>query len=106
MTYWLLDAGFLAAVLVVAIAAGARIRRRSRRSAGRVGAAAGIAAAIVVVLTAAFDNLLIAAGIIAYDRTGMSGLTVGLAPLEDFAYAIAAGIGLPSLWVLLGRDDR
>ena len=40
--------------------------------------------------TAIFDNAIIAAGLVAYDKTKISGLYIGLAPVEDFAYAIAA----------------
>ena len=105
MTYWLLNLGFLVVVVGLAVAALLRLRR-TRRPARRLAGAVAIALGVVVLLTAVFDNVLIAAGIIDYDRSGMSGLTVGLAPIEDFAYAIAAAIGLPSLWVLLGRDDR
>jgi lycopene cyclase domain-containing protein len=104
VTYWLLNTGFLLVVAIVAAAALVRARR-SKGRARRLVAAAGIAVAVVVVLTAVFDNLLILGGIIAYDRGGRSGLEVGLAPLEDFSYAVAAAIGLPSLWVLLGRSD-
>ena len=58
-----------------------------------------------------FDNVLVGTGIVGYDPDLISGAKIGVAPLEDFAYAIAAIILLPSLWALLGgavsiRDRR
>ena len=45
-------------------------------------------------------------GLVGYDRALISGAFIGVAPLEDFAYAVAAAILLPSLWALLGgRKD-
>jgi hypothetical protein len=40
-------------------------------------------------------------GIVAYDPHVISGLRLGVAPVEDFAYAIAAAVLLPCLWSLL-----
>ena len=93
MTYWTLNAIFLAVILVVAILA----RRRVRWP------AVGITAAILLVMTAVFDNIMISIGLVAYNESLISGAFIGVAPLEDFAYTIAAAVGLPSLWVLLGR---
>ena len=95
MTYWALNAIFLAVVLVVAILA----RRRLRW------AAVGITAAVLLVMTAVFDNIMISVGLVAYNESLISGAFIGVAPLEDFAYAIAAIVGLPSLWVLLARGE-
>ena len=101
MSYLLLDAVFLAAA--VAVAALALSQRRVGRQ--RI-AAVGIALAALLVLTAVFDTVMIAVGLVAYDPELLIGLRVGLAPLEDFAYPIAAAVLLPSLWVLLaGADD-
>jgi len=96
VTYWALNAVFLAAVAVLAIVAIA-----SRRS-PRWGAVA-LAAAIVLVMTAVFDNVMISVGLVAYDPEHTSGVRLGVAPIEDFAYAIAAVVALPCLWNLLGR---
>ena len=93
MTYWTLNAIFLAVILLVAILA----RRRVRWP------AVGITAAILLVMTAVFDNIMISIGLVAYNESLISGAFIGVAPLEDFAYTIAAVVGLPSLWVLLGR---
>lgn len=94
MTYWMLNAVFLGIVLGVAVVAG--IARRSPRWRG-----VGLATIVVLVLTALFDNVLVATGIVGYDPALISGAKIGVAPLEDFAYAIAAVVLLPSLWSLL-----
>lgn len=56
---------------------------------------------ILCLLTAVFDNLMIAAGLFDYAQAPLSGLRLGLAPLEDFAYPIGAALLLPGLWLLL-----
>ncbi|TLM87708.1 lycopene cyclase domain-containing protein [Pseudarthrobacter sp. NamE5] len=103
MTYWALNAVFLTVALAVAIAA-MRVLTAARRKA--VLAAAGGAAVVVLVLTAVFDNLMIAAGLFSYSSDRISGVSVGLAPLEDFAYPVAAVLLLPSLWIVLGERSR
>jgi lycopene cyclase domain-containing protein len=95
MTYWLLNVAFLAVVAAVALAA--VLSRRSPRW-----ASVGLVLVVVLVLTAAFDNVMIAIGLVGYSASRISGVFVGVAPLEDFAYAIAAVVLLPSLWTLLG----
>jgi len=100
MTYWALNAVFLAVALGVGIAAVMKLRGRGRRVA--LGAA-GCTTAVVLVLTAVFDNLMIAAGLFTYSSEHISGVTLGLAPLEDFSYPVAAVLLLPSLWILLGE---
>ncbi len=98
MTYLLLDLPFLAAVALVALAA--VLTRRAPRWRG-----VGLAAIVLLVLTAVFDNVLVASGIVGYDPDRISGVLVGVAPIEDFAYAIAAVVLLPSLWELVGGFD-
>jgi lycopene cyclase domain-containing protein len=100
MTYWALDSIFLG--VVAAIALGAILTRRAPRW-----LAVLIAAGALLVLTAVFDNVMIAIGLVGYNRALISGVFVGRAPLEDFAYTIAAIVLLPSLWTLLaGRRER
>lgn len=94
MTYLLLNLPFLAVVAVVAGAA-VLVRRAPRWR------AVGFAAIVVLVLTAVFDNVLVGVGIVGYDPDLISGVRVGVAPIEDFAYAVAAIVLLPSLWALL-----
>jgi lycopene cyclase domain-containing protein len=94
MTYWALNAFFLGFVALVAVAA-ALTRRAPRWR------AVALAGAVLLVTTAVFDNVMIAVGLVGYDETLISGAFVGIAPLEDFAYAIAAAVLLPALWHLL-----
>jgi lycopene cyclase domain-containing protein len=94
MTYWALNAPFLGFAALVALSA--ILARRSP-----VWRAVGLAALGVLLLTAVFDNVLVGAGIVGYNATRISGAFVGVAPLEDFSYAIAAALLLPSLWGLL-----
>lgn len=89
--------GLAAAVLVVA----AVVRRPGRRW----WTATGLTLPALLVLTAVFDNVMIAADLFRYDDAITSGLRVGLAPLEDFAWPLAAGLGLPAVALLAGRDE-
>lgn len=100
MTYWMLNAVFLLPALVAGAAA-AVVLKGHRRTVAL--SAAGGAAVVVLVLTAVFDNIMIAVGLFSYAPGLISGLSVGLAPLEDFAYPVAAVLLLPALWILLGE---
>lgn len=95
MTYWLLNAVFLALVAGLVIAVVARQRSPQWR-------AIAITMGILLVMTAVFDNVMISVGLVGYSTDAISGAFVGVAPLEDFAYTVAAVVGLPSLWMLLG----
>ncbi len=100
MTYWALNAIFLAVVAVVAVVA--LLSRRAPRWVAML-----IALGVLLVVTAVFDNVLIGLGFVGYDRALISGAFIGKAPLEDFAYTVAAAVLLPSLWTLLSRKrDR
>ncbi|MBD2766131.1 lycopene cyclase domain-containing protein [Kocuria sp. cx-455] len=97
MTYWdvnFIFLGFAALVLVVAVL----LRRPGPLFWGALGAST----VLLFVLTAVFDNLMIAVGIMTYTDQNISGVQVGLAPLEDFAYPLAGVLLLPALWLLLG----
>ena len=95
MTYWALNAVFLGVVALVAVAAILARRGPSWR-------AVGLAAIPLLVLTAVFDNVLVGTGIVGYGADRISGVLIGVAPLEDFCYTVAAVVLLPSLWSLLG----
>ncbi|HEX4444591.1 MAG TPA: lycopene cyclase domain-containing protein [Galbitalea sp.] len=99
MTYWMLNAIFLAAVVVVAVVS--LVVKRSPRWLSVL-----IACGILLVLTAVFDNVMIGIGLVGYDRTKISGLFIYRAPIEDFAYTVAAAVLLPSLWMLIGGAGR
>jgi lycopene cyclase domain-containing protein len=102
MTYALVSLPFLAVALIVLLVA--LLRRPQAR--GRRLAAAGVAFAVLVVLTAVFDNIMIAAGLFEYSSAHRSGVSVGLAPIEDFLYPLAGVLLLPALWTLLERPTR
>lgn len=91
MTYALLTLPFLVLAAAVALST-IRLPRFGRRM-----AASGLAAAGLILLTAVFDNLMIAAGLFTYPEEHLSGLRVGLAPIEDFSYPLAAAFLLPAL---------
>lgn len=112
MTYLLLNVVFLVAILVFWVVAMAVHGRRARRriASGEVTAtprprrrmaALLLTLAVLLVLTAIFDNLIVGLGIVGYDEAKISGVLVGVAPLEDFAYTVAAVFALPALWMLL-----
>ena len=61
----------------------------------------------LLVLTAVFDNLIIMFDIVHYDVQKILGLYVGIAPIEDFMYAVMAVILVPALWhKLKGKDAQ
>jgi lycopene cyclase domain-containing protein len=100
VSYWALNAFFLGAVAVVAIVA--IVARRPPRW-----LAVLAAAAILLIVSAVFDNIMIGIGLVGYNRSLISGVFIGIAPVEDFAYAVTSVVLLPSLWALLGRKgDR
>lgn len=86
--YILLDAAFLLPLFVLAV-------RRWRTLLCRHVLYTAIA---LVVLTVVFDNLMIAAGVMAYDPAHICGLKLGLAPIEDFAYTLAAVVYVAIWW--------
>lgn len=100
MTYPLIVLPFLllAAVLAVATVRRPHFARRMLAS--------SITAVVLVLLTAVFDNVMIAADLFTYPEGHLSGLRVGLAPLEDFSYPIAAAFAVPALFTLFGGRDR
>lgn len=105
MTYLSLSIVFLliaATVLAIALAT-ARDRTALLGRWWRPVVAAGVA---LMVLTAIFDNVMIATGLMVYEPEHLAGILLGSAPLEDFAYPLAGLLLLPSLWLLLGRFSR
>jgi len=96
MTYALLCAVFVAAAAVVAAIAW-------RRAPHGHAAALALTAIVLIALTAVFDTVMIATGLFGYADAHISGLRVGLAPVEDFAYPVAGLLLLTAVWNLLGR---
>lgn len=93
-TYLLLNLAFLGLVALVAVATWMTRRTPAWRL-------VGLTAIPLVALTAVFDNVLVGLHIVSYDRSLISGAVLGVAPVEDFAYALAAVVLLPCLWSLL-----
>ena len=98
-TYLWLAAGVAVPVVIAALVVLARAGRRVL-----LAALAGLV--VLVALTAVFDNVIVGTGIVAYDRTRILGLRIGVAPVEDFSYAVVAALALPALWVLGRRPTR
>ncbi|MCC2320744.1 lycopene cyclase domain-containing protein [Cellulomonas xiejunii] len=61
---------------------------------------------VLCVLTAVFDTIMIDVGLYVFDPAKILGVYLWGAPLEDFAYAIAAAVLVPVLWTVLGRSPR
>ncbi len=97
MTYPLIILPFAAVTLAVTLATARRPRfaERMRWSA--------LVAVVLVALTAVFDNVMIAAGLFTYPEQHLSGIRVGLAPIEDFSYPLCAAFLLPAVATLLER---
>ncbi|MGO3208777.1 lycopene cyclase domain-containing protein [Brachybacterium sp. AOP42-E1-35] len=57
--------------------------------------------AVLLVMTVLFDSLMIAADLFRFEESLLLGWRIGLAPVEDLAWPLAAGLLLPSLWLLL-----
>jgi small toxic polypeptide LdrA/B/C/D len=95
----------LLCALFVALAALAAALTWRRRPPGHLRALV-LTAVVLVVLTAVFDNLMIAAGLFAYSDEQISGLRIGQAPIEDFAYPIAGLLLLTALWNLGARGEH
>ena len=88
MTYLLLSATVMALVAIYAF-----LMRHWWVTKPLVGTAA-----VMLTLTAIFDNVIIGTGIVAYDPEKISGIKIGVAPIEDFAYAVLAIVLVPSLF--------
>ena len=80
MSYLGLNAIFLGAVVLVGLAMRKQLPWR----------AIFLSTGVLVIATAIFDNLIVGTGIVAYDESLILGIKIGFAPIEDFAYALAA----------------
>jgi lycopene cyclase domain-containing protein len=56
-------------------------------------------------LTMVFDTAMIAADLYVYAEDKILGIYLWGAPLEDFAYAIAASLAMPVVWTVLGARE-
>jgi lycopene cyclase domain-containing protein len=105
VTYALLAVVFVSLAVLLAALATPRLSRP-----GRWWSAVLATGALLVVLTAVFDNLMIAVGLFRYPQSALVGPRVLLAPVEDFAWPVFAALALPALWEMLsfagGRSRR
>ena len=97
MNYVALNAVFLSIVAVLLVATFIVVKRRFPWRASL------LTLGVVLVLTAVFDNVMIGVGLVAYDEALLSGLYIGIAPLEDFAYTLAIAAIVPCVWMLTER---
>lgn len=100
MTYTLIVIPFAVLTAIVTLASARRPRFGQRMT------ASALTAAALILLTAVFDNLMIAAGLVVYPPDKLSGMRIGLAPIEDFAYPLCGAFLLPAVYALLNRRDE
>jgi lycopene cyclase domain-containing protein len=62
--------------------------------------------AVVLLMTAVFDNVIVGLGIVDYDPLRILGARLGVAPIEDFGYAIVGAFGIPALWNRLHKLSK
>lgn len=102
MTYASLALLFVTAAAVVALLA-----TGTGRLPQRWWSATLCVGALLLVLTVAFDSLMIAADLFRYGDGALLGLRVLLVPVEDLAWPVVAVLLVPALWELLdGRERR
>lgn len=88
-------------VVIIAVCIGLR-EKPSRPSKAWV-----ISLTSLLLLTAVFDNLIIAKQIVGYDTSKLLGIYLGAIPIEDFMYAILAVILVPATWRKIGvKHDK
>lgn len=61
---------------------------------------------VLMVFSIVFDNIMIGIGLVAYDTSKISGIYIGVAPIEDFFYTLVAVILLPSVWELMASGAK
>lgn len=103
-TYLWLSVAVLAPVL--ALSAVAILLRPGPLGRARTLLACAATLACLILLTVVFDSVIVGTGIVGYDESRILGVRIGVAPVEDFAYPIAAAFALPALWCLLARRSR
>lgn len=60
----------------------------------------------LLIVTAVFDNFIVGSGIVAYNPDTLSGIFIGFAPIEDFAYTLVAAVLIPLTWWWLGSRQE
>ncbi|MBC7708181.1 lycopene cyclase domain-containing protein [Polaromonas sp.] len=62
--------------------------------------------AVLLLMTAVFDSVIIALNLVDYDTSHILGVYIGKAPIEDFAYTIAAAVLVPLLWEQGAKHEK
>lgn len=100
MTYVALSVPFLVFAAAAALLLPRHLGSRARRLHW---SAIALTVLGLFVLTAIFDSLMIGSGLFFYAEDHLWGPRIGLAPVEDFSYPLAAALLLPGLWVFLTK---
>jgi lycopene cyclase domain-containing protein len=60
----------------------------------------------MLLVTLVFDNVIIGLEIVGYDKSKISGILLGLAPIEDFAYTVVAVLAVSIIWTKLTKEKK
>jgi len=96
MTYLALNVTFMLIAFVI-------LNLVSRKSPWR---AIGFTMLWMLLVTLVFDNVIIGLDIVGYDETKISGILLGLAPIEDFAYTVVAVLAVGIIWTKLTKEKK
>ena len=96
MTYLALNMTFMLIAFVT-------LNLVSRKSPWR---AIGFTMCWMLLVTLVFDNIIIGLEIVGYDKTKISGILLGLAPIEDFAYTVVAVLAVSIIWTKLTKEKK
>jgi lycopene cyclase domain-containing protein len=99
--YLVLDAVFVGFAVGIGIATAIAAARHGHRLGRPILAGVG-AGVVLLVMTIVFDNVIVGLHVVAYDPARILGVRIGVVPIEDLAYAIAAVVLLPSMAYLFG----
>ena len=94
---------YLALNLVFMLIAFVTLNLVSRKSPWRT---IGFTMIWMLLTTLVFDNVIIALGIVGYDSEKISGLLLGLAPIEDFAYTVVSVLAVAIIWTKLTKVNK
>lgn len=100
MTYLLMSLPFIGVALLVFVLGAAHARRHG--SLATYLSSWAVATASLVILTVIFDNVMMTAGFFDYGVEHISGVRLGLIPIEDLLYPIAGALLLSGVWQMLG----
>lgn len=116
-TYFQVNSTYLGLGLVFVVVAVVLMLRRSmpltassrgwlRSTLARAGVGVLVSLVGVFVLTTVFDNVIILTGVVDYDHSLTSGIRIGVAPIEDYAYSLFAAVALPAVWLIVPAKKK